>query len=229
MEVWWEGLITKIMYSGRTTAKSVLRSVNFRGCSPSTIKSVRTPIVEPSSPLLRTEPFSKAFMRGGVFNPASMPNDFLDERNRIGKHPGYSKVARAVYRSLPSYVAAISLYEGVTVPVTMVDGDHDLSHQSNRDGAVVSCETQPRPRWLEQVISPHGKAPMPWLAYFAQQFTLQARRTDEVIADLFLDSHRWSVCQDKQHGDAPTNGLAVWLVCDKSSAMFPPRRALQTA
>ncbi len=100
------------------------------------IKSVRAPVIGPIFAALENRAILKAVMRGGVFNPTAMPDDFLDELNRVGKRPGYSKVARDVYKSLPSYVAARSLYGSVTVPVTMVYGDHDWSHQSDRDGAV---------------------------------------------------------------------------------------------
>ena len=100
------------------------------------IKSVRAPIIGPIFAALENRPILKGVMRGGVFDPKTMPDNFLDELNRVGKRPGYSKVARAVYKSLPSYVAARKMYGNVTVPVTMVYGDHDWSHPSDREGAV---------------------------------------------------------------------------------------------
>ncbi len=100
------------------------------------IKSVRAPVVGPIFAALENRPILKGVMRGGVFNPKTMPEDFLDELHRVGERPGYSKVARAVYRSLPSYVAARELYGNVTVPVTMVYGDHDWSHPGDRKGAI---------------------------------------------------------------------------------------------
>ncbi len=100
------------------------------------IKSVRAPLVGSIFAALENRPILKGVMRGGVFNPRTMPDDFLDELNRVGKRQGYSTVARAVYRSLPSYVAARQLYGNVTVPVTMIYGDHDWSRPGDRDGAV---------------------------------------------------------------------------------------------
>lgn len=100
------------------------------------IKSVRAPIIGPVFAAMENRPILKGIMRGGVYEPRTMPDDFLDELNRVGKRPGYSKVARSVYRSLPSYVAARQLYGNVTVPVTMVYGDHDWSHPKDRDGAI---------------------------------------------------------------------------------------------
>ncbi len=127
------------------------------------IKSVRAPVVGPVFAALENRAILKGVMRGGVFNPAFMPDDFLDELNRVGKRPGYSKVARAVYKSLPSYVAARSLYGSVTVPVTMVYGDNDWSHQRDRDGAVsllrnATTTTLPRTGHFASLESPDAVA-----------------------------------------------------------------------
>lgn len=99
------------------------------------IKSVRAPVVGPIFAALENRPILKGVMRGGVFDPKTMPDDFLDELNRVGHRSGYSRVARSVYRSLPSYVAARKLYDDVTVPVTMVYGDHDWSRTKDRNDA----------------------------------------------------------------------------------------------
>jgi pimeloyl-ACP methyl ester carboxylesterase len=64
-----------------------------------------------------------------------MPPDFIDELNCVGKRKGYSKVAWAVYKSLPSYVAARHIYKDVTVPATMVYSDHDWSFRQKRESA----------------------------------------------------------------------------------------------
>ena len=113
------------------------------------IKSVRAPLVGPIFAALENRVILKGVMSGGLFNPKAMPGDFLDELSRVGKREGYSKVARAVYRSLPSYVAARKMYPDVTVPVTMVYGDHDWSRPEDRKGAVAllrDAETITLPR-----------------------------------------------------------------------------------
>lgn len=105
------------------------------------IKSVRAPIVGPIFAALENRLILKGVMRGGMYNPKAMPDDFIDELNRVGQRPGYFKVARAVYRSLPSYVSARALYGNVTAPVTMVYGDHDWSHTKDREEAVALVRT----------------------------------------------------------------------------------------
>ena len=113
------------------------------------IKSVRAPIVGPIFAALENRVILKGVMSGGLFNPKAMPEDFLDELSRVGKREGYSKVARAVYKSLPSYVAARKMYPNVTVPVTMIYGDHDWSRPEDRKGAVAllrGAETITLPR-----------------------------------------------------------------------------------
>lgn len=127
------------------------------------IKSVRAPIIGPVFAALENKAILKGVMRGGVYNPRTMPNDFLDELNRIGKRPGYSEVARAVYRSLPSYVAARKLYGNVNVPVTMVYGDHDWSHAKDREGAIALVRnattiTLPRTGHFASLESPEAVA-----------------------------------------------------------------------
>jgi pimeloyl-ACP methyl ester carboxylesterase len=42
-------------------------------------------------------------------------------------------VAREVFRNVDSMIAARGLYGRVSVPVTLVYGDHDWSHASERD------------------------------------------------------------------------------------------------
>ena len=72
-------------------------------------------------------------LRGGVYDANSLPSDLVDEFGKVGKRKGYSRVARAVYRSLPSYIEARSLYGEITAPVTLVYGDHDWSRPANRE------------------------------------------------------------------------------------------------
>lgn len=96
------------------------------------IKWVRAPFVGPLFAALENRVILKGILSGGVYDSSSLPPDFIDELDRVGKRKGYSKSARAVYKSLPSYVAAKSLYGKLHIPVVMVYGDHDWSRPSER-------------------------------------------------------------------------------------------------
>lgn len=97
------------------------------------IKSVRAPIIGPGFAAMESRLILAGILRGGVHDEKSLPEDFIDELNKVGKREGYSRVARAVYRSLPSYVEARSLYGRITAPVTLAYGDHDWSRPADRE------------------------------------------------------------------------------------------------
>jgi pimeloyl-ACP methyl ester carboxylesterase len=96
------------------------------------IKNVRAPLVGPIFASLENRTILAGIMRGGVYDPKALPADFLDELSRVGARKGYSVVARSVYKSLASFVAARLLYAAVNVPVALVYGDHDWSKPAER-------------------------------------------------------------------------------------------------
>lgn len=86
-------------------------------------------------PLLATQeprPVMRAILKGGLADPRALREDYLDELLRVGQHPGYSIVARAVYRSLPSLIAARERYTNVIAPIHLIYGDQDWSRPSDR-------------------------------------------------------------------------------------------------
>jgi pimeloyl-ACP methyl ester carboxylesterase len=97
------------------------------------IKSVRAPLIGPTFAALENRTILAGILKGGVYDPSVLPSDFIDELDKVGKRRGYSQGARAVYKSLPSYVAARSLYGRIDVPVTLVYGDHDWSRPADRE------------------------------------------------------------------------------------------------
>ncbi len=97
------------------------------------IKSVRVPVIGAVFAAMESRASLAGILGGGFHDPRRMPPDFLDELVKSGKRPGYAKVARAVYRNLPSYVAARSRYARITAPVTLVYGDHDWSRPAERE------------------------------------------------------------------------------------------------
>jgi pimeloyl-ACP methyl ester carboxylesterase len=62
-----------------------------------------------------------------------LPDHYLAELRRVGRRPGYPRVAREVFGNVESMMAARALYAGVPVPVTLVYGDHDWSRPRERE------------------------------------------------------------------------------------------------
>ena len=97
------------------------------------IKSVRAPLIGPIFAAMESPATLAGILKGGFYDARRLPPDFIDELAKGGKRPGYSNVARAVYRALPSYVAARSYYAQIDVPATLVYGDHDWSRPAERE------------------------------------------------------------------------------------------------
>jgi pimeloyl-ACP methyl ester carboxylesterase len=74
----------------------------------------------------------RAILTGGLVDPTALREDYLDELLNVGHHPGYPTVARAVYRNLPSLIAARARYPQVTAPIHLIYGDKDWSRPSDR-------------------------------------------------------------------------------------------------
>jgi pimeloyl-ACP methyl ester carboxylesterase len=97
------------------------------------ISSVRMPILGPVFALLENRPLMTGVMRGGVVDKATLPSDFVAELRRSGRRKGYSRVGRAVYRSLKGFEKARDRYRDVSVPVTLVYSDQDWSRAAERE------------------------------------------------------------------------------------------------
>ena len=72
-------------------------------------------------------------LRGGLVDGSKLPNHYLAELRRVGRRRGYPHVAREVYRNVDSMIATRALYGRVTVPVTLIYGDHDWSRIPERE------------------------------------------------------------------------------------------------
>lgn len=96
------------------------------------VTGVIAPVVGPMLARLEPKPVMRAILSGGLSDPTALREDYLDELLRVGRRPGYSTVARAVYRSLPSLIRARARYAEVTVPVHLIYGEHDWSRPSDR-------------------------------------------------------------------------------------------------
>ena len=96
------------------------------------VTGVIAPGVGPVLARLEPKPVMRAVLTGGLVDPAALREDYLDELLAVGRHPGYSTVARAVYRNLPSLVAARARYREVSAPVHLIYGEQDWSRVSDR-------------------------------------------------------------------------------------------------
>lgn len=96
------------------------------------VTGVVAPGVGPVLAQLEPKPVMRAILTGGLSDPAALREDYLDELLAVGRRPGYPAVARAVYRNLPSLIAARTRYPEVTAPIHLVYGENDWSRPSDR-------------------------------------------------------------------------------------------------
>ncbi len=97
------------------------------------ITSVRLPGFGAVFASLEPRPIMRAVLHGGFVDKTKLPEDFLVELLRSGGRKGYSRVARAIYRSLKGFNRARHRYPEVSVPVTLVYSDRDWSRPAERD------------------------------------------------------------------------------------------------
>jgi pimeloyl-ACP methyl ester carboxylesterase len=97
------------------------------------ITSVRLPGFGPVFASLEPRPIMRAVLHGGFVDKTKLPEDFLVELLRSGHRKGYSRVARAIYRSLKGFNRARHRYPEVSAPVTLVYSDRDWSRPAERD------------------------------------------------------------------------------------------------
>lgn len=96
------------------------------------IAGVLAPGIGPILAGLEPKPIMRAVLRGGIIDKTALGEDYLDELLRIGRRPGYSTVARSVYASLPTFIAARSRYPEVKAPVHLIYGEKDWSRTLDR-------------------------------------------------------------------------------------------------
>jgi pimeloyl-ACP methyl ester carboxylesterase len=97
------------------------------------IPSVRAPLVGSVFAAMESRAIVKGIVSGGYADPTRFPTSFLDELVRVGTRPGYARVARAIYRNLPTLVAAHQRYPSVRVPTTLIYTAGDWSRQTDRN------------------------------------------------------------------------------------------------
>jgi pimeloyl-ACP methyl ester carboxylesterase len=100
------------------------------------VASIEAPVVGPTIARLENGYILRGVLRGGLRDPRDLPDHYLAELRRVGRRPGYPAVARAIYRNLKSLIAARDRYGQISVPVTLVYGDHDWSRPSDRQANI---------------------------------------------------------------------------------------------
>jgi pimeloyl-ACP methyl ester carboxylesterase len=95
--------------------------------------AVLAPGIGPTVAAIEPKPAMRAVMRGGLVDKSALRDDYLDELLRVGRRPGYPTVARSVVGSLPSLIAARSLYPGIKAEIDLVYGEKDWSRVSDRE------------------------------------------------------------------------------------------------
>jgi pimeloyl-ACP methyl ester carboxylesterase len=97
------------------------------------IGSVRMPVLGPVFATLEPRPIMRAVLHGGFVDKTKLPEEFLSELLRSGRRKGYSRVARAIYRSLKGFNRARRRYPEVSAPVSLVYSEDDWSRPAERD------------------------------------------------------------------------------------------------
>jgi pimeloyl-ACP methyl ester carboxylesterase len=97
------------------------------------VGGARLPAIGSVVTKMENAPVLGIVLRGGLVDGRKLPDHYLAELRRVGRRPGYAHVARAVFGNVKSMVAARGLYGRVTVPVTLVYGDHDWSQVPERE------------------------------------------------------------------------------------------------
>ncbi|MBO1359036.1 alpha/beta hydrolase [Acetobacter sacchari] len=97
------------------------------------VKGMRIPGVGKVISSIENEQVLSGILGGGFYDRRKLPSDFVSELIRSGKRRGYPTVETSYFRSLPSFMAARALYGRISVPVTLVYGDHDWSKPSERE------------------------------------------------------------------------------------------------
>ncbi|MGP4045408.1 alpha/beta fold hydrolase [Streptomyces sp. 2A115] len=97
------------------------------------IGGIIAPGVGPVIARQEPKPVLRRILRGGVGDKTALRDDYLDELLQVGRRPGYPTVARALYRNMPSLIAARSRYPEVKAPIHLVYGERDWSRPSDRE------------------------------------------------------------------------------------------------
>jgi pimeloyl-ACP methyl ester carboxylesterase len=102
------------------------------------VGSARLPGIGAVMTMMENKPVLGMVLRGGLVDGSRLPDHYLEELRRVGRRPGYARVAREVFQNVDSMIAARAHYDRVTAPVTLVYGDQDWSRPTEREANAAS-------------------------------------------------------------------------------------------
>jgi pimeloyl-ACP methyl ester carboxylesterase len=102
------------------------------------VGSARLPRIGVVVTMTENKPVLGMVLRGGLVDGSRLPDHYLAELRRVGRRPGYARVAHEVFRNVDSMIAARAHYDRITAPVTLVYGDQDWSRPAEREENVGS-------------------------------------------------------------------------------------------
>ncbi|MFM9499681.1 alpha/beta fold hydrolase [Streptomyces galilaeus] len=97
------------------------------------VGGVLTPGVGRLFARMESKSLMRNIMAGGLADKSALTSDYVDELAKVGNRAGYATVSRALFRNLPTFIAARALYPQVTSPVHLVYGERDWSRPSDRE------------------------------------------------------------------------------------------------
>ena len=80
-----------------------------------------------------TKGILRKIMEGGVADSRKLPDDLVDELWTCGLLRGHARAFLSLCRQWKTWIAARAAYSGITIPVTLVYGDHDWSRTEDRE------------------------------------------------------------------------------------------------
>ena len=96
------------------------------------VGSFGMPVIGAVSSRMENKFFLRKVLQGGLVEPDNLPPQLLAEFNNVGHRPGYRHVERSTFKHWRSWVAARAYYGQITVPVTLLYGEHDWSYPEER-------------------------------------------------------------------------------------------------
>jgi pimeloyl-ACP methyl ester carboxylesterase len=91
------------------------------------------PVLGSTFQRLRNYPLVRQVFQGGVVRPGGMPAALSREMYHVGSRPGYNSAFMNLIHHWPGWERARQEYGSIDRPVLLIYGDHDWSHEAERE------------------------------------------------------------------------------------------------